>query len=54
MWPAFPGVLIVEVTKLMYQGVPARRSSRRVPVLAPALIPAGSRRQAIGPGGGGA
>ncbi|MBZ9937359.1 class I SAM-dependent methyltransferase [Mesorhizobium sp. BR1-1-16] len=54
MWPAFPGVLIVEVTKLMYQGVPARRSSRRVSVLAPALIPAGSRRQAMGPGEGGA
>lgn len=44
LWPAFPGVLIVEVTKLVYQGVPARRTNRRVRVLAPALIPAGSRR----------
>ncbi len=47
LWPAFPGVLIVEVTKLVYQGVPARRTSRRMPVLAPALIPAGSRRDAL-------
>lgn len=44
LWPAFPGVLIVEAKKLVYQGIPARRSSRRLPVLAPALIPAGSRR----------
>ncbi|MCX5494599.1 methyltransferase domain-containing protein [Kaistia dalseonensis] len=44
LWPAFPGVLIVEATKLIYQGLPARRTSRRsMPVLQPALIPAGGR-----------
>lgn len=41
LWPAFPGVLIVEATKLVYQGLPARRTSSRL-VLKPALIPAGS------------
>lgn len=41
LWPAFPGVLIVEATKLVYQGLPARRTSRKM-ALKPALIPAGS------------
>jgi len=44
LWPAFPGVLIIEATKLVYQGLPARRTSRRVTVLRPALIPAGGGR----------
>ncbi|MBB2972586.1 SAM-dependent methyltransferase [Mesorhizobium sp. RMAD-H1] len=38
LWPIFGGVLIVEATKRLYQGLPvAQRSSRRVfvPVLAP-------------------
>ncbi len=47
LWPAFPGVLIVEAVKLVYQGVPARRTGRRMPVLAPALLPAGSRRTSL-------
>lgn len=40
LWPAFPGVLIIEATKLVYQGLPARRSSRRL-ALKPVLLPAG-------------
>jgi SAM-dependent methyltransferase len=43
LWPAFPGVLIVEATKLVYQGLPARRTSSRRLALKPALIPAGGR-----------
>ena len=38
LWPIFPGVLIVEAQKRIYQGVPiAQRASRRVfvPVLSP-------------------
>ncbi len=38
LWAAFPGVIIVEATKRLYQGLPANaRQSRRVfvPVLAP-------------------
>lgn len=42
LWPAFSGVLIVEATKLIYQGLPARATSRRrAPALRPALIPPG-------------
>jgi SAM-dependent methyltransferase len=48
LWPAFPGVWIVEATKLVYQGLPARRSSRRMPALRPALIPAGGSGAAAG------
>ncbi len=43
LWPAFAGVIIVEATKQLYQGVPARqRSSRFKPALRPALIPPGA------------
>ncbi len=45
LWPAFPGVIIVEATKQLYQGLPAKaRQSRRVfvPVLAPQGIGARS------------
>lgn len=42
LWPAFAGVVIVEATKQLYQGAPAReRSQRRKPALRPALIPPG-------------
>jgi SAM-dependent methyltransferase len=42
LWPAFAGVLIVEATKQLYQGIPAREKSRRLkPALNPALIPPG-------------
>jgi SAM-dependent methyltransferase len=40
LWPAFAGVIIVEATKQLYQGVTARQTSRRFkPALRPALIP---------------
>lgn len=44
LWPAFAGVVIVEATKQLYQGIPAReRTSRRLkPALRPALIPPGA------------
>jgi hypothetical protein len=42
LWAAFGGVLIVEATKQLYQGIPAREKSRRLkPALNPALIPPG-------------
>jgi SAM-dependent methyltransferase len=42
LWPAFAGVIIVEATKQLYQGVPARERSRRFrPAMSPALIPPG-------------
>lgn len=58
LWPGFAGVIIVEATKQLYQGIPARRRSRaREPVFRPALIPPGasamtesSPRQAAYPG----
>ncbi len=45
LWPAFSGVIVVEATKRLYQGLPAPARARRhvmVPVLAPqatALLP---------------
>jgi SAM-dependent methyltransferase len=41
LWPAFAGVIIVEATKQLYQGIPARARSRgRLrPAFRPALIP---------------
>ncbi len=45
LWPGFAGVIIVEATKQVYQGVPARAKERRrrlAPALRPALIPPGA------------
>jgi SAM-dependent methyltransferase len=43
LWPGFAGVIIVEATKQLYQGIPSRRQSRRLqPALRPALIPPGA------------
>ena len=43
LWPAFAGVLIVEATKQLYQGIPAREPRRRMkPAFRPALIPPGA------------
>ena len=40
LWPGFAGVIIVEATKQLYQGIPARSRSRvKEPVFRPALIP---------------
>ena len=39
LWPAFAGVIIVEATKQLYQGIPARARSRLRPAFSPALIP---------------
>jgi SAM-dependent methyltransferase len=38
-WPAFAGVIIVEATKQLYQGLPVRRQAR-VARFKPALLPA--------------
>ena len=45
LWPAFAGVVIVEATKQLYQGIPAREKSRqrlKQPAFRPALIPPGA------------
>ena len=42
LWPAFAGVIIVEATKQLYHGVPARTRSRLNPALRPALVPPGA------------
>lgn len=42
LWPAFAGVLIVEATKQLYQGIPVKERSRLKPALRPALIPPGA------------
>jgi len=43
LWPAFAGVIIVEATKQLYQGVAARETLRVLkPALRPALIPPGA------------
>jgi len=39
LWPAFAGVIIVEATKQLYQGIPARARSRLRPAFRPALVP---------------
>jgi SAM-dependent methyltransferase len=48
LWPGFAGVIIVEATKQLYQGIPARRRGRaKQPVLSPALIPPGASARAV-------
>ena len=43
LWPAFAGVVIVEATKQLYQGIPARQPAGRMKrALRPALIPPGA------------
>ena len=43
LWPAFAGVIIVEATKQLYQGIPAReRTAQLKPAFRPALIPPGA------------
>jgi SAM-dependent methyltransferase len=43
LWPAFAGVIIVEATKQLYQGIPARRQAQKLePAFQPALIPPGA------------
>jgi SAM-dependent methyltransferase len=39
LWPAFAGVIFVEATKQLYQGLPVRRRAR-VPAFRPSLMPA--------------
>lgn len=51
LWPVFAGAIIVEASKQLYQGVPARVRPRLRPALRPALLPPGARaRQALKPG----
>ncbi len=45
LWPAFAGVIIVEATKQLYQGIPARARGRLRPALRPVLIPPASARE---------
>jgi SAM-dependent methyltransferase len=43
LWPGFGGVIIVEATKQLYQGLPARTCGRlKQPAFRPALIPPGA------------
>jgi SAM-dependent methyltransferase len=43
LWPAFAGVIIVEATKQLYQGIPVRDAQERLkPAFSPALIPPGA------------
>jgi SAM-dependent methyltransferase len=44
LWPGFAGVIVVEATKQLYQGVPARQRlrGRLAPAFRPALIPPGA------------
>lgn len=46
LWPAFAGVLIVEATKQLYQGVPVQQrrpaAAKLKPAFRPALIPPGA------------
>ncbi|HZP18760.1 MAG TPA: class I SAM-dependent methyltransferase [Bauldia sp.] len=42
LWPAFAGVYIVEATKQLYAGIPARGGGRVRAVLRPALVPPGA------------
>ncbi|MCB1500045.1 MAG: methyltransferase domain-containing protein [Bauldia sp.] len=39
LWGAFAGVIIVEATKQLYQGIPARSRASRQPAFRPALVP---------------
>jgi SAM-dependent methyltransferase len=40
LWRGFAGVIVVEATKQLYQGIPARARSRRLrPAFQPALLP---------------
>jgi SAM-dependent methyltransferase len=39
LWPGFAGVIIVEATKQLYQGVPARARGRLRPAFNPAFLP---------------
>jgi len=39
LWPAFAGVIIVEATKQLYQGIPARAHGRLRPAFRPAFLP---------------
>jgi SAM-dependent methyltransferase len=54
LWPAFAGVIVVEATKQLYQGLPVIRRARVAPVLRPVLLPAPagvpSRREVKEPG----
>jgi SAM-dependent methyltransferase len=40
LWPAFAGVIIVEATKQLYQGLPVTRRARATAGLRPVLLPA--------------
>ena len=43
LWPSFAGVLIVEATKQLYQGIPTRRHAYRAkPAYQPILVPPGA------------
>ncbi len=52
LWPVFAGAIIVEASKQLYQGVPARARPRLKPSLRPALLPpAASARESAPPSG---
>lgn len=43
LWPVFGGVLIVEATKQLYQGIPAGRRAKTVRTFRPVLVPQGAQ-----------
>jgi SAM-dependent methyltransferase len=48
LWGAFAGVIVVEATKQLYQGIPARARGRLKPAFRPALIPPPASARAAG------
>ncbi len=46
LWPAFAGVIIVEASKQLYQGIPARARPRMKPALRPAYAAGGGTERA--------
>lgn len=52
LWPAFAGVIIVEATKQLYHGIPARARRRLSPAFRPALVQPAASARAVDPEAG--
>jgi len=48
LWPALSGVIVVEATKQLYQGLPAIARARRAPVFGQVLVPGLNRKERDG------
>ncbi|BBE73150.1 class I SAM-dependent methyltransferase [Oharaeibacter diazotrophicus] len=51
LWPAFAGVIVVEATKQLYQGIPVARRAKATTRLRPVLLPAPAGVTTRGPSG---